>query len=183
MIAEKERLRKLAEDREAERIRLIEEEEERKKQAEQEEKDRLRAEKGSDYQSDEEPPKEEDPEPPAEDPADGDEAEKKSAKPEGEDGAAAPEKTEAQLKYEQQLKDFEAEEAESEEEFHPLDIKLKINKFKEENPKENKIPSELLSEAVRWRLSQNDCQNRGYILDGYPSSYQTAKDVYYETPE
>ena len=45
-----------------------------------------------------------------------------------------------------------------------------------------KIPSEMMSEAVRWRLSQNDCQNRGYILDGYPVSYQTAKEVFFVTP-
>ena len=54
MLAEKARLAKLAEDREAERLRLIEEEEERKKQAAIEEKERLRAEKGSDYESEEE---------------------------------------------------------------------------------------------------------------------------------
>lgn len=35
---------------------------------------------------------------------------------------------------------------------------------------------------MRWRLSQNDCQNRGYILDGYPTSYQTTYDVFYITP-
>lgn len=39
-----------------------------------------------------------------------------------------------------------------------------------------------MSEAFRWRLSQNDCQNRGYILDGYPISYQTTYDVFYITP-
>lgn len=32
-------------------------------------------------------------------------------------------------------------------------------------------------------MSQNDCQNRGYVLDGYPISYQTANDVYFVTPE
>ena len=45
-----------------------------------------------------------------------------------------------------------------------------------------KVPSEMMSEAFRWRLSQNDCQNRGYILDGYPVSYQTAKEVFFVTP-
>ena len=40
----------------------------------------------------------------------------------------------------------------------------------------------MLSEAFRWRLSCNDCQNRGYILDGYPVSYQTAQEVFFVTP-
>ena len=32
-------------------------------------------------------------------------------------------------------------------------------------------------------MSQNDCQNRGYVLDGYPQCYKTAKDVFFITPE
>ena len=39
-----------------------------------------------------------------------------------------------------------------------------------------------MSEAYRWRLSQNDCQNRGYILDGYPISYKTAQEVFIVVP-
>ena len=72
------------------------------------------------------------------------------------------------------MAELEAEEAESEEEFEHLEIKLEINKFYAENPNEKKIPSEMLSKAFRWRLSQNDCQNRGYMLDGYPTCYKTA---------
>lgn len=41
----------------------------------------------------------------------------------------------------------------------------------------------MINEAVRWRLSQNDCQNRGYVLDGYPISFDTAKGVFYVTPQ
>jgi len=41
----------------------------------------------------------------------------------------------------------------------------------------------MLNEAVRWRLGQNDCQNRGYVLDGYPLCYVTAQGVFYITPE
>ena len=37
----------------------------------------------------------------------------------------------------------------------------------------------MLSEAFRWRLSQNDCQNRGYVLDGYPICYETADQVFF----
>ena len=40
---------------------------------------------------------------------------------------------------------------------------------------------ELINEAVRWRLNQNDCQNRGYVLDGYPRSYQEADGVFFVT--
>lgn len=39
-----------------------------------------------------------------------------------------------------------------------------------------------MSEAFRWRLSQTDCQNRGYVLDGYPKSYKTSKEVFVVTP-
>ena len=44
------------------------------------------------------------------------------------------------------------------------------------------LSSELMSEAFRWRLSQTDCQNRGYVLDGYPKSYQQAQEVFVVTP-
>lgn len=40
----------------------------------------------------------------------------------------------------------------------------------------------MINEAVRWRLNQNDCQNRGYVLDGYPKSYATAYGVFYIVP-
>ena len=60
---------------------------------------------------------------------------------------------------------------------------MRINKYFQENPSEKKIPSEMMSEAFRWRLSQNDCQNRGYILDGYPVCYKTSIEVFFITPE
>ncbi len=41
------------------------------------------------------------------------------------------------------------------------------------------MSQQLLSEAFRWRLSQNDCQNRGYILDGYPICYDTCTQVFF----
>jgi adenylate kinase len=40
-----------------------------------------------------------------------------------------------------------------------------------------------MNEAVRWRLFQNDCQNRGYILDGYPKSYENSNGIFYKLPE
>ena len=75
------------------------------------------------------------------------------------------------------------DEASDEDEFSPLELKIRINKYFEENPDEKKIPSGTMSEAFRWRLSQNDCQNRGYILDGYPTCYATALEVFFITPE
>jgi len=81
------------------------------------------------------------------------------------------------------MKQLAEDEADSDDEFKPLELKLRINKYFEENPAEKKIPSEMMSEAFRWRLSQNDCQNRGYILDGYPICYKSALEVFFITPE
>ena len=35
---------------------------------------------------------------------------------------------------------------------------------------------------MRWRLNRNDCQNRGYILDGYPKNYHNAHAVFMHSP-
>lgn len=35
-----------------------------------------------------------------------------------------------------------------------------------------RLPDKELIKIVRWQLSSNDCQNRGYILDGWPKSYK-----------
>lgn len=48
------------------------------------------------------------------------------------------------------------------------------------NP-DKRYPSELLYEMVQYRLMQNDCQHRGFVLDGYPSTYDDAKGVFYHT--
>jgi len=47
---------------------------------------------------------------------------------------------------------------------------MRLKEFKATNPNE-RFPDDLMNEAVRWRLNQNDCQNRGYVLDGYPRNY------------
>lgn len=77
------------------------------------------------------------------------------------------------LKLEQWTKENENDEDDVKE----LDIKSRINGNRTDGA--IKIDQELLSEAFRWRLSQNDCQNRGYIIDGYPISYETSKQVFY----
>jgi len=85
--------------------------------------------------------------------------------------------------YERLSKLYELDKAEEPENFTVLEIKSKINSFFKSHPNEKKIPTALLNEAFRWRLSQNDCQNRGYVLDGYPISYETAQGVFYITPK
>jgi adenylate kinase len=34
---------------------------------------------------------------------------------------------------------------------------------------------------VRYRLLQNDCQQRGFVLDGFPRTYEDAKELFYFT--
>ena len=41
----------------------------------------------------------------------------------------------------------------------------------------------MINEAVRWRLERNDCQNRGYVLDGYPKNFMNAESVFVVTPK
>jgi adenylate kinase family enzyme len=31
---------------------------------------------------------------------------------------------------------------------------------------------------MRLRLNENDCRNRGYILDGYPRNYKDAQNIF-----
>lgn len=73
-------------------------------------------------------------------------------------------------------------EGDSDEEFTLIEIKERVKQFLAEN-KGQRIPEELINEAVRWRLNRNDCQNRGYILDGYPKTYQQASNVFVITPK
>ena len=35
-----------------------------------------------------------------------------------------------------------------------------------------RIPDNLLYKIFQWRLSQNDCRYRGYIIDGFPRNYE-----------
>ena len=41
-----------------------------------------------------------------------------------------------------------------------------------------KLSDELLAKALEYRLNLSDCLNRGYVLDGYPKSYQQAEDLF-----
>ena len=69
-------------------------------------------------------------------------------------------------------------ETDSDDEYQNIDIKHKIAAYLKEFPGE-RLPFEHLNEAVRWRLNQNDCQNRGYVLDGYPRSFIEANGVFF----
>lgn len=40
----------------------------------------------------------------------------------------------------------------------------------------------MVCEMVRWRLFKNDCQNRGYVLDGFPKNFHQANKVFVVTP-
>jgi adenylate kinase family enzyme len=74
-------------------------------------------------------------------------------------------------------------ESDSEEEYVEIEIKTKMREFRKENGEGVRYTEEIMNEAFRWRLNQNDCQNRGYVLDGYPESYETAKGVFVITPK
>jgi adenylate kinase family enzyme len=73
------------------------------------------------------------------------------------------------MAYQQRLAQADLDDADTEDEYEPLAIRTKVHAFRAESG--NKLSSEILSEAFRWRLEQTDCQNRGYILDGYPKSF------------
>ena len=51
--------------------------------------------------------------------------------------------------------------------------------------KEAKKPytNELLYDMVRYRLQQNDCQHRGFVLDGFPRTYEDAKGLFFWAPK
>lgn len=70
----------------------------------------------------------------------------------------------------------------SEEEFVEIDIKAKMRNWRNEHPGE-RYPDDMMNEAVRWRLNQNDCQNRGYVLDGLPRNYVAADGVFIIRPQ
>lgn len=46
-----------------------------------------------------------------------------------------------------------------------------------------RLPDELLFKILRIRLTENDCRNRGYILDGFPKTYKQAQEVFLYKPK
>jgi hypothetical protein len=47
-------------------------------------------------------------------------------------------------------------ESEDEDEYKEIEIKGKLREYRNIHPDE-KYPNELMNEAIRWRLNQNDC--------------------------
>ena len=41
-----------------------------------------------------------------------------------------------------------------------------------------RVPDDLLQECLKLKLGENDCRNRGYILDGYPRVYRGAQNSF-----
>lgn len=41
-----------------------------------------------------------------------------------------------------------------------------------------RIPDDLIYKLLQNRLNENDCRNRGYILDGFPRSYKDAQNIF-----
>lgn len=47
---------------------------------------------------------------------------------------------------------------------------------------EIRVPDDLLYKVLKLKLSENDCRNRGYILDGYPRTYKDAQNIFLYKP-
>lgn len=45
-----------------------------------------------------------------------------------------------------------------------------------------RLPDEMLAKIYGWRLEQNDCRNRGFVLDGYPTTYEQASHIFMRDP-
>lgn len=41
-----------------------------------------------------------------------------------------------------------------------------------------RIPDDLFAEVFRWKLNSNQARNRGFVLEGWPKNYSTAKKLY-----
>jgi adenylate kinase len=46
-----------------------------------------------------------------------------------------------------------------------------------------RLPDEILFKVLRLRLTENDCRNRGYVLDGFPKTYKQAQEVFLYKPK
>jgi len=41
-----------------------------------------------------------------------------------------------------------------------------------------RLPDALLLKAYHYRLEKPDCHNRGFVLDGFPKTFDQAKDLF-----
>ena len=51
----------------------------------------------------------------------------------------------------------EKPDTDSDEDYLHIDIKRRLKEFVETNPEGERVPTDMINEAVRWRLNQNDC--------------------------
>ena len=45
-----------------------------------------------------------------------------------------------------------------------------------------RVPDDIVYKLISNRLRENDCRNRGYILDGYPRSYEDCQNIFLKRP-
>ena len=45
-----------------------------------------------------------------------------------------------------------------------------------------RVPNDLLYRVLKLKLAENDCRNRGYILDGFPRIYKDAQNIFLYKP-
>ena len=45
-----------------------------------------------------------------------------------------------------------------------------------------RVPDDIIYKLMSNRLNENDCRNRGYILDGYPRSYDDNQNIFLKKP-
>jgi adenylate kinase family enzyme len=84
----------------------------------------------------------------------------------------------------QELKDKMKEEAEA------LEKKTKPKKVANKNDKNPepvvervfnpRIPDEMLYKILKQRLNENDCKNKGYIIDGYPRNFINCQHIFFD---
>lgn len=55
------------------------------------------------------------------------------------------------------------------------DKKKKDKKGAAEKPK---LPDDILIIAYKWKLKQNACLNKGFILDNFPKTYEQCKELF-----
>lgn len=108
-----------------------------------------------------------------EDQADGDDGEEAKPKEDGEGEGEGEDGGEQPVVEKPKTPEDEIQlELDSDDDFLPIEIKEKVILYQKDNGKETRIPEDIVNEAVRWRLNRNDCQNRGYVLDGYPKNFR-----------
>jgi len=62
--------------------------------------------------------------------------------------------------------------------------KKELNPDMEDEPEPDReslairLDTPILYTLLKQRLNENDCKNRGYILDGFPKSYKDCQEIF-----